>query len=332
MHPCQGLGRRRRNFADEAAVGSTRQRNGRRQPTAEPVGIDARPDGLPTSRTHNTRTQRHTRPRSRRLIGQLGDPSAQISGALADRAVVGMPADAAAVAHREGVLPGGKKRPQFLSKLVHVLHGCLRSWSRASRRRRLASHIERRRRLLRYIRPDNVVCTCGRPPRRRAAPPAVVVPLDNIGTGARPSSPDVTKVVHAARRARLTTARRPDRPCLLHGLLPASQEGPGEPRQAWLRRNVLCVESRSVPSSSKAEARRGRVLRGWADCARFVGNGREPGASGDTRYRSSGGAPRRRSAVGAAPCRIACLHGNARQTCARTISSCSSSDRDPPCR
>jgi hypothetical protein len=91
--------------------------------------------------------------------------------------------------------------------------------------------------------------------------PAVVVPLDNIGTGARPSSPDVTKVVHAARRARLTTARRPDRPCLLHGLLSASQEGPGEPRQAWLRRNVLCVESRSVPSSSKAEARRGRVLR-----------------------------------------------------------------------
>ena len=63
----------------------------------------------------------HWPSRSRRLIRQLGDPSAQISGALADRAVVGMPADAAVVAHREGVLPGGNKRPQFLSKPVHVL-------------------------------------------------------------------------------------------------------------------------------------------------------------------------------------------------------------------
>jgi len=34
-----------------------------------------------------------------------------------------MPADAAAVAHREGVLRGDKKRPQFLSKLVQVVHG-----------------------------------------------------------------------------------------------------------------------------------------------------------------------------------------------------------------
>ena len=42
------------------------------------------------------------------VVGQLGDPSAQVSGALADRAMVGVPADAAAVAHREGVLPGRK--------------------------------------------------------------------------------------------------------------------------------------------------------------------------------------------------------------------------------
>jgi hypothetical protein len=57
------------------------------------------------------------------LVGQLGDPSAQVSGALAGRAVVGVPADAAAVAHREGVLPGRKKRPEFLSELVQVVHG-----------------------------------------------------------------------------------------------------------------------------------------------------------------------------------------------------------------
>ena len=155
------------------------------------AGRDRRP-GPTDSPRHariNTRAQRHTRPALARLIGQLGDPSAQISGAPADRAVVGMPADAAAVTHREGVLPGGKKRPQFLSKLVHVLHGCLRSWSRGSRRRRLAPRVERRRRLPRYIRPDKVGWTCGRPPRRRAAPPAVVVPLDNIGAGTRPSSP-----------------------------------------------------------------------------------------------------------------------------------------------
>jgi hypothetical protein len=55
------------------------------------------------------------------LVGQLGDPSAQVSGAPADRAMVGVPADAAAVAHREGVLPGRKKRPKFLSKLVQVV-------------------------------------------------------------------------------------------------------------------------------------------------------------------------------------------------------------------
>jgi hypothetical protein len=198
------------------------------------------PDGLPTSRTHNTRTQRHTRPALARLIGQLGDPSAQISGAPADRAVVGMPADAAAVAHREGVLPGGKKRPQFLSKLVHVLHGCLRSWSRASRRRRLAPRIERRRRLLRYIRPDKVGCTCGRPPRRRAAPPAVVVPLDNIGAGARASiEPDVTMVVlsqHAA--APFDHGATTRSPCLLHGLSPASPQGPRELRHGATARTL----------------------------------------------------------------------------------------------
>jgi hypothetical protein len=47
---------------------------------------------------------------------------------------------------------------------------CLCSRSRASRRRRLASRIERRRRPLRYLRPDKVVCTSGRPPCRRAPP------------------------------------------------------------------------------------------------------------------------------------------------------------------
>jgi hypothetical protein len=57
------------------------------------------------------------------LVGQLGDPSAQVSGALADRDAVGVRPDAAAVAHREGVLPGRKKRPEFLSKLVQVVHG-----------------------------------------------------------------------------------------------------------------------------------------------------------------------------------------------------------------
>jgi hypothetical protein len=123
MHPCQDLGRRRRDFADEAAVdlpgNETVVVSRPRSRSGSTFGLD----GLPTSRTHNTRTQRHTRPALARLIGQLGDPSAQISGAPADRAVVGMPADAAAVAHREGVLPGGKKRPQFLSKLVHVVHG-----------------------------------------------------------------------------------------------------------------------------------------------------------------------------------------------------------------
>jgi DNA-directed RNA polymerase specialized sigma24 family protein len=73
--------------------GSPQQPNGRRQPTGEPVGIEA----LPTNcREHH---------QSFSLVRQLGDPGAQIRGALADRAVVGMPADAAAVAHRERVLP-----------------------------------------------------------------------------------------------------------------------------------------------------------------------------------------------------------------------------------
>jgi hypothetical protein len=123
MHPCQDLGRRRRDFADEAAVDLPGNETVVVSRPRSRSGSTPGPDGLPTSRTHNTRTQRHTRPALARLIGQLGDPSAQISGAPARRAVVGMPADAAAVAHREGVLPGGKKRPQFLSKLVHVVHG-----------------------------------------------------------------------------------------------------------------------------------------------------------------------------------------------------------------
>jgi hypothetical protein len=47
---------------------------------------------------------------------------------------------------------------------------CLTCRLRASRRLRLASRIERRRRARRYIRPDKVACTCGRPPCRRAPP------------------------------------------------------------------------------------------------------------------------------------------------------------------
>jgi hypothetical protein len=331
MHTCQGLGRRRRDFADEAAwiYPATK----RSSSADRGAGRDRRPARRTPHVTHAQHGPNGTPgPALARLIGQLGDPSAQISGALADRAVVGMPADAAAVAHREGVLPGGKKRPQFLPKLVHVVHGVSlflvarvapsatrplvlnagAAYSGISARTRSFVHAVDRRAGAQRPRRS---CATRQHRHRRAS----VEPRRHQGRPRGTPRP-------------LTTARRPDRPCLLHGLLPASQEGPGEPRQAWLRRNVLCVESRSVPSSSKAEARRGRVLRGWADCARFVGNGREPGASGDTRYRSSGGAPRRRSAVGAAPCRIACLHGNARQTCARTILSCSSSDRDPPCR
>jgi hypothetical protein len=157
------------------------------QLTAEPAVIEAGPTHSHVTHAQHTDPAAHQAP-SRRLIRQLGDPSAQISGALADGAVVGMPADAAAVAHRKGVLPGGKKRPQFLSKLVHVVHG--------------VSHLSVARRVLGAspralnasaahagisARTRSFVHAVDR--RAGAQPPAVAVPLNNIGAGARPSSP-----------------------------------------------------------------------------------------------------------------------------------------------
>ena len=45
-----------------------------------------------------------------RLRGVLGDSRAQVGNALSDRAVLRVVADAAAMAHGKGVLPGGEER------------------------------------------------------------------------------------------------------------------------------------------------------------------------------------------------------------------------------
>jgi hypothetical protein len=151
--PRRHRGRRRARRAPRLRQGQSRPRRAHR-----------------LDRAHGRRRARGAARGAPALVRQLGDPSAQVSGALAGRAVVGVPADAAAVAHREGVLPGRKKRPKFRSKPVQVVHGLSHLRLRESRRRRLASRIERWRRARRYVRPDRVACTCGRPPCRRAPP------------------------------------------------------------------------------------------------------------------------------------------------------------------
>ena len=85
--------------------------------------------------------------------------------------------------------------------------------------------------------------------RSTAAPArsaAVVVPLDNIGAGARPSSRRRHGRPQPARRGPLRPRAMTRSPCLLHGLLPASPQGPHELRHA--RRPHAVEEAKARPT------------------------------------------------------------------------------------
>jgi hypothetical protein len=186
MDACQGLGRRRHDCADEPGVdllshetvlaahrGAGRDR-GRPDTLPRHARTTHGPSGTPGPQSPpNPSARRSERADQRRARGSRGGRDAR-------------PCCSRGPSQRR--TPRRQEAPS-----VPLEAGPRRAWrvslvGRAPRPRRLASRIERQRRTRRYIRPDKVVCTCGRPPRRRAAP-AVAVPLNNIGAGARPSSP-----------------------------------------------------------------------------------------------------------------------------------------------
>jgi hypothetical protein len=106
-------------------------------------------------------------------------------------------------------------------------------------------------------------------------------------------------VLHQQPGAPSSPARRPDRLAFYMGYCRHRRKD----RVSLGKRGCAATCSASRAGACRLRRRRkqgGVECFGLGRLRPFRWNRREPGASGDTRYRSSGGAPRRRSAVGAA--------------------------------